>query len=311
MSRRAIVIGAGLAGSSAAERLAARGWTIELIERADAPGQGASGNLAGVLRPAALGRRQPPGATDACRLRRRLRIFASLTAAGLPLRWGQTGVLHLARDDTHAATQQRVVEIQQPAADYLRFVDRDEASQLAGWPVARAAGGSPAAAGSIPRRFAGPTWLATRRRSGRTTAAGSQKIERRRISGEPATPLAPHCRSAGADSRQRQRRPMLCRGRASAAARCARAGLASARRAVRRPAIVVCRLGYVTPAIDGLRCAGATFSSMTGKPRCVPPTMPKTWPNSISSCRATARASTRPNSAAASASARCRRIVCR
>jgi tRNA 5-methylaminomethyl-2-thiouridine biosynthesis bifunctional protein len=26
------------------------------------------------------------------------------------------------------------------------------------------------------------------------------------------------------------------------------------------PAIVVCRLGYVTPAIDGLRCAGATFA---------------------------------------------------
>jgi tRNA 5-methylaminomethyl-2-thiouridine biosynthesis bifunctional protein len=51
MSRHAIVIGAGLAGSSAAERLAARGWTIALIERADAPGQGASGNLAGVLRP--------------------------------------------------------------------------------------------------------------------------------------------------------------------------------------------------------------------------------------------------------------------
>jgi len=26
------------------------------------------------------------------------------------------------------------------------------------------------------------------------------------------------------------------------------------------PAVVVCRLGYVTPAIDGLRCAGATFA---------------------------------------------------
>ncbi|HRF72942.1 MAG TPA: FAD-dependent oxidoreductase, partial [Accumulibacter sp.] len=46
-----MVIGAGLAGSSAAERLAARGWKITLIDAADAPGQGASGNLAGVLRP--------------------------------------------------------------------------------------------------------------------------------------------------------------------------------------------------------------------------------------------------------------------
>src|SRR5262249_20174607 len=35
--RRALVIGAGLAGAGAAERLAARGWTIELIERRAAP----------------------------------------------------------------------------------------------------------------------------------------------------------------------------------------------------------------------------------------------------------------------------------
>ena len=116
MSRRAIVIGAGLAGSSAAERLAARGWTIELIDRADGPGQGASGNLAGVLRPLP--------SLDDNRLARLTRAgfeharrhFDALTAAGQPLRWGQTGVLHLARDETHAATQQRVVEIQPPLA---------------------------------------------------------------------------------------------------------------------------------------------------------------------------------------------------
>jgi tRNA 5-methylaminomethyl-2-thiouridine biosynthesis bifunctional protein len=31
------------------------------------------------------------------------------------------------------------------------------------------------------------------------------------------------------------------------------------------PDVVVCRLGYVTPAIDGLRCAGATFSVDDGE----------------------------------------------
>jgi tRNA 5-methylaminomethyl-2-thiouridine biosynthesis bifunctional protein len=74
MSRRAIVIGAGLAGSSAAERLAARGWTIDLIERAGArPGRFRQPRR----RPAAaaLGRRQPPRATDACRLRVGLRAL--------------------------------------------------------------------------------------------------------------------------------------------------------------------------------------------------------------------------------------------
>ena len=91
MPQHAIVIGAGLAGSSAAERLAARGWTIDLIERAAAPGEGASGNLAGVLRPLPsvddnrLARLTRAGFVHACA------HLQSLTAAGLPLRWGRTG----------------------------------------------------------------------------------------------------------------------------------------------------------------------------------------------------------------------------
>jgi tRNA 5-methylaminomethyl-2-thiouridine biosynthesis bifunctional protein len=44
--RRAVVIGAGLAGSSAAHRLCARGWQVTLIERHAQPAQEASGNLA-------------------------------------------------------------------------------------------------------------------------------------------------------------------------------------------------------------------------------------------------------------------------
>ncbi|HRI92223.1 MAG TPA: FAD-dependent oxidoreductase, partial [Accumulibacter sp.] len=82
MNPHAIVIGAGLAGSSAAERLAARGWKIDLIERAHEPGQGASGNIAGVLRPLPslddnrLARLTRAGFEHACR------HFAALTAAG-------------------------------------------------------------------------------------------------------------------------------------------------------------------------------------------------------------------------------------
>ena len=49
--RHAIVIGAGLAGSSCAASLAARGWRVDVVERHPAPAQEASGNLAGVLRP--------------------------------------------------------------------------------------------------------------------------------------------------------------------------------------------------------------------------------------------------------------------
>lgn len=47
---RVVVIGAGMAGANLAHALARRGVPVTLFERESAPGQGASGNLAGVLR---------------------------------------------------------------------------------------------------------------------------------------------------------------------------------------------------------------------------------------------------------------------
>ena len=49
--RRAIVLGAGLAGTTCAQRLAKRGWSVQLIERHLSPAQEASGNPAGLVRP--------------------------------------------------------------------------------------------------------------------------------------------------------------------------------------------------------------------------------------------------------------------
>lgn len=50
-TRDAIVIGAGLAGCAAVERLAARGWHVTLIERRERIASEASGNPAGVFHP--------------------------------------------------------------------------------------------------------------------------------------------------------------------------------------------------------------------------------------------------------------------
>jgi tRNA 5-methylaminomethyl-2-thiouridine biosynthesis bifunctional protein len=261
MSRCAIVIGAGLAGSSAAERLAARGWTIALIEQAPAPGQGASGNLAGVLRPLP--------SLDDNRLARLTRAsfdytsahLAALTAAGLPLRWGQTGVLHLARDDRHAITQQRVVEAQQAAADDLRYVDREQASALAGWPVAGGGWWFPGGGWVDPASLCRANLA--RHAAAITPYYGCQvaRIERHAdlwcaydaagtvIAKAPVLILANG--SAARDFPATAHLPLrAARGQVSHLP----AEPASA------PAIVVCRLGYVTPAIDGLRCAGATFA---------------------------------------------------
>ena len=51
LARSAIVIGAGIAGAAACERLAARGWQVTLIERHADAAQEASGNPAGVIHP--------------------------------------------------------------------------------------------------------------------------------------------------------------------------------------------------------------------------------------------------------------------
>lgn len=49
--KRAIVIGAGIAGASTASRLAMRGWSITVIEKAPTAATGASGNPAAIMYP--------------------------------------------------------------------------------------------------------------------------------------------------------------------------------------------------------------------------------------------------------------------
>ena len=130
--RRALVIGAGIAGCLVAERLAARGWAIELIERRDGLAHETSGNPAGVL--------QPVPSADGNRLSRltlagfhyalrRLQEFSS----DPKLIWQPCGVLRLARDAKQVERQQRIVESGLLPPEVLRWVEIDEASALAGW----------------------------------------------------------------------------------------------------------------------------------------------------------------------------------
>ncbi len=132
--RRALVIGGGIAGTLVAERLAARGWAINLIERRDGLARETSGNPAGVL--------QPVPSADGNRLSR-------LTVAGFhfalrqlqefssdpKLIWQQCGVLRLARDEKQVERQRRIAESGLLPPEVLRWVDVDEASTLAGWRV--------------------------------------------------------------------------------------------------------------------------------------------------------------------------------
>ncbi|MCX7150270.1 MAG: tRNA (5-methylaminomethyl-2-thiouridine)(34)-methyltransferase MnmD, partial [Rhodocyclales bacterium] len=130
--RRAIVIGAGLAGTAISERLASRGWHVDLFERHAAPAQEASGNPTGILLPHlakddALAARL----SRACYLYA-LRLFADLDG----VRWSPCGVLQVARDAAHEALQRATVEQLKLPADFAGFLEHDAAVTLVGRPLA-------------------------------------------------------------------------------------------------------------------------------------------------------------------------------
>jgi tRNA 5-methylaminomethyl-2-thiouridine biosynthesis bifunctional protein len=134
--RRAIVIGAGLAGAAVASRLAARGWDIDLMERARAPAAAASGLRAGVF--------QPHVSRDDCLLSRLTRAgflytqtqWPALLDPGVPAPWQRCGVLQLADGPDNETRVAATAALLAYPRDYAEHVPRDGASALAGRAVA-------------------------------------------------------------------------------------------------------------------------------------------------------------------------------
>lgn len=261
--RSAIVIGAGLAGCAAAERLAARGWEVTLIDRGAAPAAGASGNRIGILRPLPslddnlLARLTRPGFLHARRHLQRL------TDEGLPLRWNACGVLHLAREPMHEASQRQIVEALQPPADYLRCVDRDEASRLADWPLPNSGwwfpGGGWIDPASLCRANLARFEHRIRRLFGREVARIARVDDEWRVFDDAGELIAgaPLLILANANDARRLLKTSTGLDLPLRSARGQASHLPAA--ALPVPDIVVCRLGYVTPVVDGMRCIGATF----------------------------------------------------
>ncbi|RMV72671.1 Bifunctional tRNA U34 oxidoreductase [Pseudomonas caricapapayae] len=121
--RKALVIGAGLAGCATAQSLAQRGWQVSLLERHAAPAQEASGNPQGVLylklsaHGTALSQLILSGFGHTRRLLERLQ-------RGID--WDACGVLQLAFDDKEALRQKQLTDafpesllhlLDQPAAE--------------------------------------------------------------------------------------------------------------------------------------------------------------------------------------------------
>lgn len=134
-SKRAIVIGAGLAGTAAAASLASRNWSVTVFEKQQAPAMGASGNLAAAISPM-LSKDDGIAArlSRACFLAL-LAELRRLDASPHPAKWAACGLLQLAKDDKEAALFRDIIESSVYPPQFVRFLNKDEASAQAGCQV--------------------------------------------------------------------------------------------------------------------------------------------------------------------------------
>ncbi|MCC7599885.1 FAD-dependent 5-carboxymethylaminomethyl-2-thiouridine(34) oxidoreductase MnmC [Janthinobacterium sp. FW305-129] len=133
--RRAIVVGAGVAGAAACERLAARGWQVTLVERHTQPASEASGNLAGIFMP-----QLSKDDNIATRLVRAaylysLRYWQDLGGIGVAFDGAQCGVLQLARDGAHAQVQRKIASSGLYPPGFARWLEAPEAAAMLGAPA--------------------------------------------------------------------------------------------------------------------------------------------------------------------------------
>jgi tRNA 5-methylaminomethyl-2-thiouridine biosynthesis bifunctional protein len=125
--RKALVIGAGLAGCATASSLAARGWQVSLLERHDGLAQEASGNPQGVLymklsaHGTALSQLILSGFGHTRRVLERLERGVD---------WDDCGVLQLAFDAKEGERQAQLAAAFSP--DLLQVLDQNDAQSRAG-----------------------------------------------------------------------------------------------------------------------------------------------------------------------------------
>ncbi|MBU9607631.1 bifunctional tRNA (5-methylaminomethyl-2-thiouridine)(34)-methyltransferase MnmD/FAD-dependent 5-carboxymethylaminomethyl-2-thiouridine(34) oxidoreductase MnmC [Burkholderia multivorans] len=135
-ARRALVIGAGIAGCAVVERLAARGWNVTLIERHERIASEASGNPAGVFHP--LMTRDD---NVASRLTRAGFLYAlarwqALEADGHAFARSTHGMVHLAESADDFARMRDAFDALGAPSDYARLLDTDAARAYLNLPVA-------------------------------------------------------------------------------------------------------------------------------------------------------------------------------
>ncbi len=135
-AREAIVIGAGLAGTSAAAALAKRGWKVSLVERHHAPAQEASGNLAAVFSPMLSKDDGPAARLSRASFLSLKQELLTLSRSAEPPIWSDCGVLQLAKTPKEEALFAEVAKQHRYPVDYATLLSREEADRDLQQPVA-------------------------------------------------------------------------------------------------------------------------------------------------------------------------------
>lgn len=252
---RAVVIGAGLAGSACAAQLAARGCDVEVIERHSGAAREASGNPTGLVMPAFSMDWNVPTRLAVSSFLHAVPDLAKARHGG----WHPTGVLQLARDADHFARHEQIIERYRLPPELIRTVSTEEGSTLAGqrvsgpgWWLAYAGWAEPAGVCAdqltdVTCRF---DRFAARIRRGRDEQWEIQDRNATVIAQAPLVVVAnAHAARAllGADELPLR----VTRGQVTLIAQPTGAELLAP----------VCREGYITPAVGGLHCVGASYDA--------------------------------------------------
>lgn len=259
-SRRALIIGAGLAGAAIAERLAARDWEVLVMERHPGAAMEASGNPVGLLHPM-LARDD----NIAARLSRAgylfgLRLLNRLAAEDQGLCWNPCGILQLARSAEQEREQCDTLQMLGFPSEYVNFLSRAAAEKKVGHTVAAGGWHYPAGAWVSP-----PTLCqALLRRHGERVAT------RYNTSVARLEPIAGGWRAWSDSGEAIAETPLVVLANAFDAARLAPAHLEPLVRIRGQVTYlpsgtlpflkhVLCGNGYVTPEVGGFHSLGATF----------------------------------------------------
>ncbi|MBQ5963698.1 FAD-dependent 5-carboxymethylaminomethyl-2-thiouridine(34) oxidoreductase MnmC [Massilia sp. ZL223] len=258
--RRALVIGAGLAGSSAAWRLCARGWQVTLLERHPRPAMEASGNLAGIFMPLLSRDDNIPTRLTRAAYLYALRQWEQLGGVGRAIEGQACGVLQLARDPGHAAVSRALAAEGTLPPAFARWLEPGPAEALLGLPAPDGGWlfpqGGWARPGSVCETMLAACGAGLQQRFGVGSVslerAGEEWIARRKDGAELGrAPTVVLANGAGA----------LQLPQAAALPISLLRGQVSHLDAGQAPALplVLCREAYLTPAANGIVCAGATY----------------------------------------------------